>query len=135
MVVVHQVTVVWVKIGNQVHLWGHATTSAGTGGNTTVVALAILEIQIFQQLLMMEEILMVRKGGTVAFNAQTNFLNVVGAYKRSYQATTAIREFGLYVETQSGNTLETVTKYCTVEDIEPVFNFDGHMNAPLALNN
>ena len=116
----------WVKIGNQVHLWGHATTSAGTGGNTTVVALAILDTNLPA---------IVNDGrnpygpcvGTVAFNAQTNFSNVVGAYAKgpSSSDSAAIREFGLYVETQSGNTLETVTKYCTVEDIGTcAFNFD-----------
>lgn len=116
----------WVKIGNQVHLWGHVTTSAGTGGNTNVVALAILDTNLPE---------IVNDGrnpygpcvGSVSFNAQGNFSNLVGAYVRgpSSSNAAATREFGLYVETQAGNSLETTTKYCTVEDIGScAFNFD-----------
>ena len=116
----------WVKVGNMVHLWGDVTCSAGTGGNTTVVALAILDTSLPEILLNNQQPYSLCVG-TVNFNAQGNFSNVVGAYAKgpSSSNSAATREFGLFVETQSGNSLETVTKYCTVEDIGScAFNFD-----------
>tara|TARA_Y100001980_G_C14555492_1_gene344144 strand:+ start:1736 stop:4417 length:2682 start_codon:yes stop_codon:yes gene_type:complete len=117
----------WVKVGNMVHLWGNATCSAGAGGNTNIVALAILDTNLpaivannrqpFSTIV-----------GSPKFNAAGNFSNMVGCYAKgpSTGTTAGSREFLLYVETQlSTHSLETHSKVCTVEDVGiSAFNFD-----------
>ena len=113
----------WVKMGTSCHIWGYVSTSAGSNPNTDLAVLAFDDTNIpactstagapFGLCV-----------GTVNFNAQGNFSNVVGAYAQA-RSISYPREFQLFVETQAGATLETVTKYCAVEDIGTcAFNFD-----------
>lgn len=117
----------WVKVGTSCHIWGYVSTSAGGSGNTDLAVLAFDDTNI--------PACSTTSGapygsciGTVKFNVQGNFSNVVGAYAQA--RSTTYREFQLFVETQidpgnNANSLETVTKFCAVEDIGTcAFNFD-----------
>ena len=113
----------WVKMGTSCHIWGYVSTSAGSNPNTDLAVLAFDDTNI--------PAVSSTSGapyglcvGTVNFNNQGNFSNVVGAYAQA-RSTSYPREFQLFVETQSGATLETVTKFCAVEDIGTcAFHFD-----------
>ncbi len=117
----------WVKMGTQVHLWGNATCSAGSGGNTTVVALAILDTNL-PEIINNTQQPYGSIVGSPKFNNAGNFSNMVGCYAKgpSSSNSAATREFSLFVETQlSTHSLETSSKFCTVEDIGTcAFNFD-----------
>ena len=116
-------TAQWVKMGTSCHIWGYVATSAGSNPNTDLAVLAFDDTNI--------PACTSTSGapyglcvGTVNFNAQGNFSNVVGAYAQA-RSTSYPREFQLFVETQAGASLETVTKFCAVEDIGTcAFNFD-----------
>ena len=115
----------WMKIGNQVRIWGYITTAAGSSSNTNIVALAFND----SNLPTLSSTATVSQpyfklAGDIKFNAQGSYSNVVGAYAK-LQSTT-YHEFYLFLETRNtSNENLQITSALKVQDIGTCqFGFD-----------
>ena len=116
----------WVKIGNNVRLYGYITTAAGTSTNTNIAALAFnnSDLPAISSTATTSQPFF-RLAGTIEFNKQGTYSNVVGAYAK-LQSTTYY-EFYLFLEVRntSNENLNTTYNVVKVQDIDTCqFGFD-----------
>ena len=116
----------WVKIGNNVRLYGYITTAAGISTNTNIAALAFnnSDLPALSSTATVSQPFF-RLAGTVEFNKQGTYSNVVGAYAK-LQSTTYY-EFYLFLEVRntSNENLNTTYNVVKVQDIDTCqFGFD-----------
>ena len=115
----------WMKIGNQVRIWGYITTGAGPSSNTNIVALAFNDSNlptIAGTATVSQPYF--KLAGDIKFNAQGSYSNVVGAYAK-LQSTT-YHEFYLFLETRNtSNENLQMTSALKIQDIDTCqFGFD-----------
>ena len=116
----------WVKIGNNVRLYGYITTAAGISTNTNIAALAFnnSDLPAISSGAIVSQPFF-RLAGTIEFNKQGTYSNVVGAYAK-LQSTTYY-EFYLFLEVRntSNENLNTPYNVVKVQDIDTCqFGFD-----------